>query len=180
LEGERSEAEEENDPEFVKLIQSSMARIESEVASDFRQFKKSRDPITVEELHALREKWRKVAASVFFEVGKIQTGVGGTPDAYLPPFFSVPPDILQWQQQQPQQQQQGGATKDTKEKKGKKVRRCATCLVEQTSSTKLKKCARCQDVYYCGVTCQMIHWPTHKETCAPKAKAGRKAWGEEG
>ena len=157
-----------------------MARIESEVASDFRQFKKSRDPITVEELHALREKWRKVAASVFFEVGKIQTGVGGTPDAYLPPFFSVPPDILQWQQQQPQQQQQGGATKDTKEKKGKKVRRCATCLVEQTSSTKLKKCARCQDVYYCGVTCQMIHWPTHKETCAPKAKAGRKAWGEEG
>ena len=170
MEGERSEAEEENDPEFVKHIQSSMARIESEVASDFRQFKKSRDLITVEELHALREKWRKVVASVFFEVGKIQTGVGGTPDAYLPPFFSVPPDILQPQQHE-QPQQQGGATKDTKEKKGKKVRRCATCLVEQTSSTKLKKCARCQDVYYCGATCQKIHWPTHKATCAPKVKA---------
>jgi hypothetical protein len=32
------------------------------------------------------------------------------------------------------------------------------------------KCSRCKVVYYCGRSCQEIHWPLHKKNCRKKEK----------
>ena len=40
---------------------------------------------------------------------------------------------------------------------------CAVCA----SSTGLKCCGRCRDVWYCGRDHQLAHHPTHKSTCTP-------------
>ena len=44
-------------------------------------------------------------------------------------------------------------------------RRCLVCW----KSEKLKACARCKGVYFCGVECQKVAWPGHKAPCAAAA-----------
>jgi hypothetical protein len=41
-----------------------------------------------------------------------------------------------------------------------------------------KCCSRCHGIWYCGATCQRIHWPTHKATCrkAPRPPKPWRAW----
>jgi hypothetical protein len=41
---------------------------------------------------------------------------------------------------------------------------CDQC---KTQSASLKRCSRCQTSYYCNVTCQRQHYPTHKKVCIP-------------
>jgi hypothetical protein len=40
---------------------------------------------------------------------------------------------------------------------------CAQC--NEYINAHPKRCAACQRVYYCAVTCQRAHWPTHKSFC---------------
>jgi hypothetical protein len=40
---------------------------------------------------------------------------------------------------------------------------CAGC--EKSSDSPLKRCAKCQAVFYCSRKCQTTHWKTHKKTC---------------
>jgi len=42
---------------------------------------------------------------------------------------------------------------------------CGTCV-------KLKLCARCKEVAYCGAECQKAAWRGHKGTCAPPQPVG--------
>ena len=35
----------------------------------------------------------------------------------------------------------------------------------------MKKCSRCEVVFYCGAACQRAHWPAHKAACKAAAKA---------
>ncbi|XP_033023504.1 putative protein MSS51 homolog, mitochondrial [Lacerta agilis] len=45
---------------------------------------------------------------------------------------------------------------------------CAECkkLPESMPDPKsLRRCKRCQNVYYCGSECQRANWPTHKKVC---------------
>lgn len=173
LEDAKIDAEEDNQPQTLQLIQSLMAKIEAEVASEYRQFKRSTAPVPLEELHRLREKWRKVVAVVFFEMGKEHFGgLGGTTDAPLPAYWGIPPTTSSTSTTTTtSQDKKEGEEKDTNnKKKKKKIRQCATCSKEQAEGWKLKKCARCQTTYYCGAACQRKHWPTHKQTCIAKTQ----------
>uniref|UniRef100_A0A8D0FAI2 MYND-type domain-containing protein n=1 Tax=Strix occidentalis caurina TaxID=311401 RepID=A0A8D0FAI2_STROC len=45
---------------------------------------------------------------------------------------------------------------------------CAECkkLPDALPDPKsLRRCKRCQNVYYCGVACQRANWPLHKKFC---------------
>jgi len=44
------------------------------------------------------------------------------------------------------------------------VKKCAHC---STTNGKLKRCSRCNSVYYCSTACQKSHWATHKLQCKP-------------
>ncbi|KAJ7808487.1 hypothetical protein B0H13DRAFT_1928486 [Mycena leptocephala] len=51
-----------------------------------------------------------------------------------------------------------------REQKGHVVSGCSTCRTE-TSADSLKRCARCQLVWYCSSGCQKKDWPDHKKFC---------------
>jgi len=42
---------------------------------------------------------------------------------------------------------------------------CAACGIAANDDVKLKKCAACELVRYCGVECQREHRPQHKRAC---------------
>lgn len=42
---------------------------------------------------------------------------------------------------------------------------CAVCGKGTQDHEKVKACARCEMVYYCGKQCQTVHWPEHKKVC---------------
>jgi len=42
---------------------------------------------------------------------------------------------------------------------------CAACGIAANDDVKLKKCAACEIVRYCGVNCQREHRPQHKRAC---------------
>ena len=46
---------------------------------------------------------------------------------------------------------------------------CASCGVKEGGAIKLKKCAACHLVSYCGVKCQKDHRPKHKHACKKRA-----------
>lgn len=42
---------------------------------------------------------------------------------------------------------------------------------DELGNTKLKMCARCKDIAYCGTACQVADWEYHKKCCGkPKPK----------
>ncbi|KAF7350303.1 Histone-lysine N-methyltransferase ASHR1 [Mycena venus] len=42
---------------------------------------------------------------------------------------------------------------------------CSQCFGEG-NNTSLKRCTKCQVIYYCDSTCQNVDWPLHKNECA--------------
>ena len=44
--------------------------------------------------------------------------------------------------------------------------RCAKC---GEGGAGLKMCKSCKYVKYCSVTCQRLHWPSHKKECKQRA-----------
>ena len=42
---------------------------------------------------------------------------------------------------------------------------CAVCLIGTQEGDKVKSCARCGLVYYCGKECQLLDWPQHRKVC---------------
>lgn len=42
------------------------------------------------------------------------------------------------------------------------LRRCALCA---RVDVRLRRCKRCQSVWYCSDSCQKEHWPAHRQTC---------------
>lgn len=50
---------------------------------------------------------------------------------------------------------------------GREVPRCAGCrsISAADQDDKLKQCAGCTQVWYCGSACQRAHWKTHKVAC---------------
>ena len=46
-------------------------------------------------------------------------------------------------------------------------RRCATCQ----SRDRLKRCRKCQSIFYCDRECQLAHWPIHKAVCEQHVNA---------
>jgi hypothetical protein len=57
--------------------------------------------------------------------------------------------------------------KMAKEKKKNNQTCCAAC---KKISEKLKRCSRCQVVFYCSVECQHAHWTQHKHVCNKSRK----------
>lgn len=58
---------------------------------------------------------------------------------------------------------------------------CARCHVsEHDLGIKMKQCARCRSVYYCGVGCQTEAWESHRTTCRDRASrvTTRLTWSE--
>lgn len=47
---------------------------------------------------------------------------------------------------------------------GAEERRCVYCMERVVRQY---RCSRCKQCYYCGPTCQLKDWPTHKAICAP-------------
>mmetsp|Transcript_748 Transcript_748/g.1737 ORF Transcript_748/g.1737 Transcript_748/m.1737 type:complete len:373 (-) Transcript_748:15-1133(-) len=48
---------------------------------------------------------------------------------------------------------------------GRVIQTCKTCRRPPPHGDKLRSCARCQMVDYCGVECQRLDWPAHKVRC---------------
>ncbi len=42
---------------------------------------------------------------------------------------------------------------------------CDYCLNDENEQTKLKKCSKCNFMYYCDSKCQKIDWKIHKHEC---------------
>ncbi|OQR90425.1 hypothetical protein THRCLA_09350 [Thraustotheca clavata] len=51
------------------------------------------------------------------------------------------------------------------------LRRCASCDKKAKPGSDLKRCTRCQCVFYCDATCQRNHWKVHKINCVDPKKA---------
>ena len=75
--------------------------------------------------------------------------------------------------------------KGTDKGKGKgkaDVKSCANCGVEEAPNQKLSVCTGCRKVWYCGRSCQSMHYKppaNHKGVCkpvraAPAKKVGKK------
>jgi len=57
-----------------------------------------------------------------------------------------------------------GDTNDLKELLGmQKI--CEFCGTKRSVQTRLHKCARCNQKYYCSIECHTNHWPIHKYFC---------------
>lgn len=55
----------------------------------------------------------------------------------------------------------------------KRIGTCANCQKSEEanfSKLKMKLCARCKSVRYCGVKCQRAHWKIHKKECVDIVK----------
>ena len=52
-----------------------------------------------------------------------------------------------------------------------RYKKCFHCGNQDDPASEIrnKKCADCQEAFYCSVSCQTAHWPIHKVTCL-KAK----------
>jgi hypothetical protein len=48
-----------------------------------------------------------------------------------------------------------------------KMRLCACCGALDAPDRALRKCTRCEVVYYCDKDCQKTHWKQHKQRCLP-------------
>ncbi|KAG9411991.1 hypothetical protein AC1031_017630 [Aphanomyces cochlioides] len=58
------------------------------------------------------------------------------------------------------------------------LRRCATCDKKAAADKELKRCTRCQCVFYCDATCQRNHWKDHKVNCIdPSKQQDKQHWG---
>lgn len=53
---------------------------------------------------------------------------------------------------------------------------CWTCGAAPEQG--LKQCSRCRRAYYCSPACQEQDWPTHKDTCKPRASRSAKGLAE--
>ncbi|KAJ7653641.1 hypothetical protein DFH06DRAFT_1093191 [Mycena polygramma] len=47
----------------------------------------------------------------------------------------------------------------------------ADCPAQETQATQFKRCAACQQVVYCGASCQKADWKRHKADCAKQVQA---------
>ncbi|KAJ7486061.1 hypothetical protein B0H11DRAFT_2016794 [Mycena galericulata] len=59
---------------------------------------------------------------------------------------------------------------------GPLVRICEAdnCLkVEGRNMQKVSMCGRCKMTFYCGATCQKLHWPVHKKMCGKDGQSER-------
>lgn len=54
-----------------------------------------------------------------------------------------------------------------------KLGQCGYCQQEKERKT-IMVCSRCQLVPYCGRSCQVAHWPSHKDTCADAVASQRQ------
>jgi len=48
---------------------------------------------------------------------------------------------------------------------------CSVCLKTSSKTAPMKKCTRCQSMYYCGAQHQKVHWKKHKNLCNYLANA---------
>lgn len=70
--------------------------------------------------------------------------------------------------------------KKKKDQANPNLKECANCLVQESSSTKLKHCVKCHMTFYCGRDCQEFHWKAgHKQFCISKAEQLLSAQREE-
>lgn len=44
-------------------------------------------------------------------------------------------------------------------------RTCGLCHINDTPEQRLKRCSKCQQIFYCSVKCQSDDWGNHKKTC---------------
>lgn len=59
-----------------------------------------------------------------------------------------------------------GTNAETQQRKPDEVEGGTFC--GKCNANAVKKCAKCEKVYYCTRECQVKHWPVHKEHCRPK------------
>ncbi|KDR77626.1 hypothetical protein GALMADRAFT_66014 [Galerina marginata CBS 339.88] len=45
---------------------------------------------------------------------------------------------------------------------------CDVCHKTEDTDTKIKRCSRCHDRFYCGKTCQQSDWKAHKPNCVTR------------
>ncbi|KAF0692886.1 Aste57867_16088 [Aphanomyces stellatus] len=59
------------------------------------------------------------------------------------------------------------------------LRRCAACDKKAPADKELKRCTRCQCVFYCDANCQRSHWKDHKINCVDPSKQQdqKQQWG---
>jgi len=46
---------------------------------------------------------------------------------------------------------------------------CDVCNKSEGAGTKIQRCSRCHDRFYCGKTCQQSDWQAHKTGCVKRA-----------
>eukprot|EP00884_Botryococcus_braunii_P006055 jgi/Botrbrau1/15450/Bobra.43_2s0074.1 len=57
----------------------------------------------------------------------------------------------------------------------KKAPACAHCGKKGGEEGKLRECAGCRSVQYCGRACQTEHWPSHRPGCKAEGAAKKRA-----